>query len=266
MQDPLDQEEAQENRLTTSYGQEYVRTALAILLGGAAFPTIQGALGGRLELDGYNADLKLAFEFQGEHHYIHGVFAHHGCDLAQVQQNDRVKLERCEASGIKLIVVPTDQFKKERRKICQFLVDEMDRCGMDPLVLRWTGKCKGIGLEAPVRPQWQKEIAIDSRHSLFRFGIRSILKEHPNGIPLPEFVESLIKKQIRPRWLMAEESIRGIEFAWNGSAESSWTMGQKIGFGWITLAERGVFFSPGDPSHRSVLQEFALLKPRFVQG
>jgi hypothetical protein len=252
--------------MTTSYGQEYVRTALAILLGGAAFPTIQGAIGGKLELDGYNADLKLAFEFQGEHHYLPGVFAHHGCVLEDVQRTDQIKVQKCEAAGIRLIIIPIDQFRRERRRICQFLVNEMDRFGMDPLELRSTGKCKGIGLEAPLRPQWQKEIAIESRHALFRHGIQSILRKHPNKIPLPEFVENLLKKRIRPRWSKTPEAIREIEFAWNGSAESSWTIGRKIGFGWPILSERGVVFSPHDPSHQSVFQEFALSKPRLVQG
>lgn len=51
--------------------------------------------GGRLELDGYNADLALAFEYQGPHHHLPAQMA-----------RDLEKRKRCEALGIRLLEVP----------------------------------------------------------------------------------------------------------------------------------------------------------------
>lgn len=69
--------------------------------------TTLGKLGiegsGKLELDGYNPDLHLAFEYQGRQHY-EVVFTRQ--DLKQIQFNDKKKAELCKKNSINLIVVP----------------------------------------------------------------------------------------------------------------------------------------------------------------
>lgn len=61
-----------------------------------------------LELDGYNKELNLAIEYNGEQHYkIVDHFHRNGIlDLLKQVENDKLKMERCKENGIDLIVVP----------------------------------------------------------------------------------------------------------------------------------------------------------------
>lgn len=59
--------------------------------------------GRKLELDGYNSDLRLAFEYNGIYHYKR-IFKKQ--KLEQIQKNDRLKVELCRENSIKLIVIP----------------------------------------------------------------------------------------------------------------------------------------------------------------
>lgn len=60
----------------------------------------------KLELDGYCAKLKLAFEYQGEYHYQEIDIHHQERTLADVQANDKFKLLKCQEKNINLIIVP----------------------------------------------------------------------------------------------------------------------------------------------------------------
>eukprot|EP00927_Polykrikos_kofoidii_P035920 TRINITY_DN30405_c0_g1_i2.p1 TRINITY_DN30405_c0_g1~~TRINITY_DN30405_c0_g1_i2.p1 ORF type:complete len:440 (-),score=28.07 TRINITY_DN30405_c0_g1_i2:91-1410(-) len=65
---------------------------------------------GRLQLDGYCDDLKLAFEYQGQQHYRVCEFFHRGSREkfeAQVSR-DALKVTLCQAAEVKLVVVPCD--------------------------------------------------------------------------------------------------------------------------------------------------------------
>lgn len=55
-----------------------------------------------LELDGYNEEHKIAFEFQGRHH-IKSVFKNQ--NLEDIQYKDDLKIKNCAANNIKLIVI-----------------------------------------------------------------------------------------------------------------------------------------------------------------
>lgn len=57
-----------------------------------------------MELDGYNQDLRLAFEYQGEHHYA-DVFPNQ-LPYEEIQKNDLKKIEICKKNGVDLIQVP----------------------------------------------------------------------------------------------------------------------------------------------------------------
>lgn len=59
-----------------------------------------------LELDGYCERLKLAFEYQGEYHYMEIPTHHRSRSLKDVQKNDELKLTICQENGIDLIQVP----------------------------------------------------------------------------------------------------------------------------------------------------------------
>jgi len=59
-----------------------------------------------LELDGYNADLKVAFEYQGPQHYRNlNLKNPRSSDVSYIQKNDRIKCRLCKEQGIKLIKI-----------------------------------------------------------------------------------------------------------------------------------------------------------------
>lgn len=61
-----------------------------------------------LELDGYNEDLNLAFEYHGKQHYEYIPHFHRNgpSDLVAQQHRDRIKKEICERKGITIIEIP----------------------------------------------------------------------------------------------------------------------------------------------------------------
>lgn len=58
-----------------------------------------------LELDGYNEKEKIAFEYQGNHHYTVGFFSGK-LSLEEVRKRDEFKKKQCELHGVTLIVMP----------------------------------------------------------------------------------------------------------------------------------------------------------------
>lgn len=98
-------------RTTGRESEEQVRRYFEQLLG-YEFPTIRPDWlrdqhsGNRLELDGYCEELNLAFEYNGEYHYIPVELHHQERSLEAVQEIDSQKLELCRQNGVDLIVVP----------------------------------------------------------------------------------------------------------------------------------------------------------------
>jgi hypothetical protein len=64
--------------------------------------------GNRMELDGYNDELKLAFEYHGKQHYSYIPHYHRNGpdDLKKRQRDDRRKRRLCKENGVKLITIP----------------------------------------------------------------------------------------------------------------------------------------------------------------
>lgn len=63
--------------------------------------------GNQMELDGYNKDLKLAFEAQGEQHYRAVTHFNQTLkDLIQRKEDDLMKLDLCKQNNVTLIQVP----------------------------------------------------------------------------------------------------------------------------------------------------------------
>lgn len=60
--------------------------------------------GRNLELDGYCDNLKIAFEFQGDHH-TELAFKNTESDLAEIQEKDKIKKQNCIDNNVKLIIV-----------------------------------------------------------------------------------------------------------------------------------------------------------------
>lgn len=63
--------------------------------------------GNRMELDGYCAELQIAFEFHGQQHYQHVGHFHQGNKtLEQRQLDDKNKESLCSEHGVRLLVIP----------------------------------------------------------------------------------------------------------------------------------------------------------------
>lgn len=63
--------------------------------------------GNRAELDGYCADLKLAFEHHGQYHYkIDNIYSKTQAQVEKRRKEDQYKEEICREHGVKVIVIP----------------------------------------------------------------------------------------------------------------------------------------------------------------
>jgi len=73
-----------------------------------------------LQLDGYNADLKTAFEYQGEQHFKHIEFFHKTVEEYEDQlANDKKKVQLCKDKGVKLYITPF----MRKNKLPQYISD-----------------------------------------------------------------------------------------------------------------------------------------------
>ncbi len=68
-----------------------------------------------LELDGYSEDTKIAFEFQGEHHYNESAFNGTKEKLEYIKYKDNIKKENCLKQGVKLLIID-DKFPLKKDK------------------------------------------------------------------------------------------------------------------------------------------------------
>lgn len=70
--------------------------------------------GRRLELDGVNHDLKMAFEYHGEQHYIFKPYFYATYEeFAKQVERDNVKVDLCDANGYYLITIPYNITKEQ---------------------------------------------------------------------------------------------------------------------------------------------------------
>jgi hypothetical protein len=83
--------------------------------------------GGRLELDGFNEELKIAFEHHGRHHYKVSHFSKSKHILKQRIKLDTLKEKLCKKNGIKLIVVPEVGEYVALNDLYRFIVTELKK-------------------------------------------------------------------------------------------------------------------------------------------
>lgn len=119
-----DREDSYSRAVETNWGQTKMRKgeSLCAIVLGLLFPSddwrsnsrpefliyrIADREPSRLELDGYSPALKLAFEYQGDHHY-HARDEDTGAQLtlAEIQARDAYKVVTCADRGLTLLVVP----------------------------------------------------------------------------------------------------------------------------------------------------------------
>ncbi len=94
-----------------SYGENMTRQIFENLLQVKFYQTkpdwIMNDEGNKLELDGYNEELKLAFEYNGCQHYIESkAFHKRNSSLEKQRIHDKIKHERCKEKGVLLLDIP----------------------------------------------------------------------------------------------------------------------------------------------------------------
>ncbi len=82
----------------------------------------------QLELDGYCEDLKIAFEHQGEQHYIENVFSNSKLDV--IQERDSAKRELCKNNGVVLIEIPALNFYTKMKDLEKLIFSELEKNGI----------------------------------------------------------------------------------------------------------------------------------------
>lgn len=113
------------------FGEAYCRAMLETIFS-KPFPTKYPKWLKGLELDGYNEELKLAFEYQGRQHYKAVKNWGGERQLKVLQDNDRKKAELCNENGINLIVIPTFGPKLDKGDLETFIFNKLDEFGISP--------------------------------------------------------------------------------------------------------------------------------------
>jgi len=93
---------------------------------GLPFPSVWPDFLSGLELDGYNEDLQLAFEYQGKQHYQHVPYFHK--DITQFyaqQERDQRKYKICQEKGITLILIPYKFSYQNEPELRQYIYEQL---------------------------------------------------------------------------------------------------------------------------------------------
>lgn len=111
--------------------ENQVRKLLEYLLGfnlNKAKPSwnINPKTGYLLELDGYNEVKKIAFEYQGRHHYENNVFTNANQTLEEVQYKDKIKAEHCKNKEIQLLIIDGRKKLETSKRMLKFLQNLLD--------------------------------------------------------------------------------------------------------------------------------------------
>ncbi|MEB2492862.1 hypothetical protein SOP93_16985 [Peribacillus frigoritolerans] len=94
----------------------------------AKFIKTRNILGDNYELDGYNEELKIAFEFQGKQHYEHIDFFYSRMNQSVEERIkvDQIKVDRCKDLRIDLLVIP---YTVEPNEQVNFISRELQKLG-----------------------------------------------------------------------------------------------------------------------------------------
>ncbi len=110
-----------------SFGESMCRTILESILK-RSFPKskpdwlVNPQTGRKLELDGYNEELKLAFEFDGTQHYQKST-GYMGTKYDQIQYRDKIKNQLCYNNDVFIIRVKYSEYKN--KNIEKYIADKL---------------------------------------------------------------------------------------------------------------------------------------------
>ena len=96
------------------------------------FPKDRPSFLNRLELDGHNKELQLAFEYNGEQHYRYIPHFHRKGikDFLSQHFRDRIKKDLCERNGVELIIIPYRYDYRDKDKLYDFIYNELEKRGV----------------------------------------------------------------------------------------------------------------------------------------
>ena len=75
------------------------------------------------ELDGYNKELKIAFEYNGYQHYEHSKIFNKNNSLKEIKKRDKQKIRLCIKNNIKLIIIP---YWIELKNLKQYIIEKCE--------------------------------------------------------------------------------------------------------------------------------------------
>jgi thiol-disulfide isomerase/thioredoxin len=118
-------------------------------------PWLIAPSGRRLELDGYNERLKLAFEHQGQQHF-YKVGGYHQTNLKALKKRDKIKRFLCKEHGITLIEIPE---VGTLTKISDVKAEIVSRCKRAGVAVRKDWETISIDLKPAYLPKQREFIA-----------------------------------------------------------------------------------------------------------
>lgn len=83
----------------------------------------------KLELDGFNEEIKMAFEYQGKQHFEYMPYFHRNgvSDLEKQKERDKFKRETCAKQGITLIEIPYNFNYNNPSALIDFIFDQLNK-------------------------------------------------------------------------------------------------------------------------------------------
>ncbi|MFS0558880.1 zinc-ribbon domain-containing protein [Brevibacillus sp. 179-C9.3 HS] len=112
------------------YSEDKVRFIFESLFN-RPFKKNRKALGENLELDGFNEELQLAFEYHGIQHYKHDSFFFRSRkEFERRKHLDDLKEKLCLQKGITLIIIPYDSYNSDE-SLLQYIIEQLRRFNID---------------------------------------------------------------------------------------------------------------------------------------
>lgn len=113
---------------TIYYSEEICRLAFETIFN-KKFPKFRsellvGVLGRKLEIDGFNTELNIAFEHNGGQHYRESKYFNSKFQK-NLAKNDKIKIKFCKDNNIKLVIIPQLHEHVKLKNLISFILNEL---------------------------------------------------------------------------------------------------------------------------------------------